>query len=174
MGMTSKLLSLQNSGYDWQSETATTRENLQKRMRHIAMVVHLWLHAEQADGYRKMPEHKKVLEFIQRLFEEGSFFPPSEFNREDRERILSELLAGKKNLLPLEEVCQYVQGKPELAKNFFYDACILAGLDGRIMTKESHFLYELAGALGITQEDRKNIFSSLLDKEKTGKQKKPS
>lgn len=167
MAITSKLLNLKTSGYDWQSETGTARQNLARRLKHVSYIINLWIHAETADGYRKLPEHKKVLEFIQMLFLDESFFPANEFARADRAKILEELLASKKKLIPLDEIYEYVNDKPELAKNCFIDACLIAGVDGRIMTRESNFLQSLAEGLGIKEEESKKILSALNKNTKT-------
>ncbi len=150
----SSIADIERNGYLSIERTLAPKNVLETRKEYAETAISLWMHAASSDTKNKLPERKKVLEFIKLLFHEGSVFPPTMYKEEERKNILIDLVKEKEPM-KLEAISEYLKGKKELTLAFFYDACLLVYLDGKLVSTENDFLDTIAGEWGLTKLEKR-------------------
>lgn len=150
----SSIADIERNGYLGIERTLAPENTLETRKEYAETAISLWMHAASSDTPNKLLERKKVLEFIQLLFHEGSLFPASMYKEAEQKKILLDLVKEKEPM-KIEEISEYLKGKKELILAFFYDACLLVYLDGKLVSTENDFLDTIAGEWGLTKLEKR-------------------
>ncbi|MGB3652378.1 MAG: hypothetical protein WBA41_14335 [Rivularia sp. (in: cyanobacteria)] len=129
-------------------------ELLLGRLNIAKVCVSLWAHCCFADGELTEEEDEMTDSMIAALFSDDSLFPEEITNQEF---VLNELIETFNNPLPMKVVVDLASDNPELAANFYEEACIIFAADGYVGVEEREFLNDLADEFGISRMDKKGI-----------------
>jgi tellurite resistance protein len=155
--MESKIAQIKTNGFLDFEKSKLTGDKWEFRKKFANMAINLWLLAEGSDHYRTKIERGKVLDFIKNLFTNDSLFSPNELDETKRKEILLELVGMKTEIPPLTTVCDFIKMNKEISRAFYFDACLIIHLDGRVVNTEQKFLDEMKQFLGLSSEDCSKI-----------------
>lgn len=135
-------------------DSDNSNEEIIERVGLAKVCVSLWAHCCFADGELTKEEDDITDRLIGSLFSDDSLFPQEITNQDF---IFKELIEIFNNPLPMKVVVEFTNGNPQLAANFYEEACIIFASDGSVADEERNFLDDLADEFSLSRMDKKSI-----------------
>ena len=155
----SQIIDIKSNGFNNYLITLPDESQENAKKKYASMAVRFWFYAEDADGYKKKNERQKIMTFIQLFFTEGSLFPQSKYNEEERKNILKDLMDSESFKVEMREIVRYLMEMPMgIRESFFYDACYIITVDRQVVNKEIDFLNEFAKDIEIESNFKDKMY----------------